>query len=294
MKRMNNANGKNTVKRGSINIAAAMLLTAGIVGASTAMLLCGCSANDSAAPADQSGNAALVTTVTAAPIVSTHSTAAAEAEEPTAAEAAVQTAAVNNAQAEQPAAAAQTTASAVKSEDPEEAKLVAKAQEYHSWACRQYWDMRHDFQNYAKVDVTYPTDENGQSAGIVLNYSNDENGGYLGVLVTDPEIKTIDDVMKIYGKTFDSRYDDGFRNCFKEYNGKVYWGAGQRGGNIYYVDSEVTGVKSLNNDEIVFNVDDHYDGTNIDGTAPWTEQRVFSVVVQPDGEWKVGQFTLPY
>ena len=100
--------------------------------------------------------------------------------------------------------------------------------------------------------------------------------------------------MKIYGKTFDSRYDDGFSEYFKEYNGKVYWGAGQRGGNIFYVDSEVTSVKSRTADEIFFTVEDHYDGTDIDGTAPWTEQRVFSVVVQPDGEWKVGQFTLPY
>lgn len=292
MKRMNNANGKNTVKRGSINIAIAMLLTAGIAGAGTAMLLCGCSANDSAAPADQSGNAAIVTTVTDAPIVSTHSTAAAEAEEPTAAEA-VQTAAVN-AQAEQPAAAAQTTAASVKSEDTEEAELIAKAQEYHSWACRQYWDLRHDFQNYASVDVTYPTDENGQPSGVILNYSKDDNGNSLGVLVTEPGVNTIDDVMKIYGKTFDSRYDDGFRNCFTEYNGRVYWGAGQRGGNIFYSDSEVTEVKSRTSDEIIFKVLDKYDGTDLDGTAPWTEEREFSVVIQPDGEWKIGKFTLPY
>ena len=43
-----------------------------------------------------------------------------------------------------------------------------------------------------------------------------------------------------------------------------------------------------------FIVDNNYDDLDFDGTAKWTEKTLFSVVVQPDGSWKVGKFTVPY
>ena len=56
----------------------------------------------------------------------------------------------------------------------------------------------------------------------------------------------------------------------------------------------VTDVVKKEGDEITFTVANNYDGTALDGTAPWTEYNEFSVIVGSDGEWKIGKFNLPY
>lgn len=175
----------------------------------------------------------------------------------------------------------------------EDAALIEKAQSYYGKACELYWGYRYNFSDYVEVSKL-PLGFSEDDTGFRYETAYDDNGNYLGVPVTDPRIKSIDDIMKLYESTFDSRYNDGYRDYFVEYKGNVYWKYGQRGGNIFYVDSVVTDVVKKEGDEITFTVANNYDGTGLDGTVPWTEYNEFSVIVGSDGEWKIGKFKLPY
>ena len=122
-----------------------------------------------------------------------------------------------------------------------------------------------------------------------------EDDGRMGYLV--PGVSSIDDIRKMYLEEFSERYhanDIGDDYPYFEKDGKVYSSPGSRGSNIFFQDTEITEIQSITEDEITFNVSNYYSGEGIDDTLPWTEQTVFSVVVQPDGSWKVGKLTLPY
>ena len=123
----------------------------------------------------------------------------------------------------------------------------------------------------------------------------DENGQMLGTVINDPDIKTVDDAVARYYETFSERYPDNIENYFKEYNGKVYWLTGQRGSNQFYLASVITEVQRQTDDEIFFTIEHHYD-PEIEqyGVGQSLVKETFSVVIQPDGSWKVGQFHLPY
>lgn len=186
-----------------------------------------------------------------------------------------------------------TTAAATKSISAEDAELIARANEYHTLAHNQYWLIRTNLGSVMEVDKKPLYDSDGNLyEGYTLNYTYNESGDNIGVLITEPGITTFEDVMNTIG-TFDRSYYEEYRRAFTEYNGRVYWLAGQRGSNIFYTGSEVTEITGRTANEIIFKVEDHYDGTNIEGTAPWTEEREFAVAVQPDGSWKVSRFTLP-
>lgn len=186
-----------------------------------------------------------------------------------------------------------TTAAATKSISAEDAELIARANEYHTLAHNQDWVIRTNLGSVMEVDKKPVYDSDGNwYGGYTLNYTYNESGDYIGILITEPGITTFEDVMNTIG-TFDRSYYEKYRSAFTEYNGRVYWMAGQRGSNIFFTGSEVTEITGRTANEIIFKVEDHYDGTDIDGTAPWTEEREFAVAVQPDGSWKVSRFTLP-
>ncbi|MBR6967544.1 MAG: hypothetical protein IKH78_03335 [Ruminococcus sp.] len=120
-----------------------------------------------------------------------------------------------------------------------------------------------------------------------------ENGN--GILI--PGVTSIDEIRAMFLEEFSERYhanDIGDEYPYFEMDGKVYSRPGGRGSHIYFQDTEITEIRCMTEDEIIFNVRNYYGGAETDDTLPWVEQKAFSVVVQPDGSWKVGMLSLPY
>ena len=111
--------------------------------------------------------------------------------------------------------------------------------------------------------------------------------------ITDSSIKSFSDVENAYHKVFSDRYPHQLDSLYMESSGSVYALCGNRGSDIYYSSSKVTEIKSKTDDEIFFTVEDYYDGSDF-GEEAYTEKRDFSAVIDADGVWKAGQFTLPY
>ena len=176
--------------------------------------------------------------------------------------------------------------------------LVSRGQQMFDYACRMYWGFRSGSSEI--MDAGEKDGEPFYDADGVPHYpttwtvSYDDNGEPLGTLINDPDINSVDDAVARYHEIFSERYPDNIRDYFREYNGRAYWYTGQRGGNIFYLASVITGVQRITDDEIFFTIEHHYD-PEIEqhgiGQAIVTE--TFSVVVQPDGSWKVGEFHLP-
>lgn len=174
----------------------------------------------------------------------------------------------------------------------EERELIDKAQDFFETACETYWMYRFhppfDF-----MDDEY--DEEGNLIGKNWNWKYKENGESLGYIIKNPEIKSIDDVLEEYYKTFSERYPDNIRDYYNEYNGNVYLYTGGKGQNISYKDSRVSEFQRIEGDEIFFTVENsYYDNIPYEEDGFSIKKETFSVIVQPDGSWKVGQFRLPY
>lgn len=111
--------------------------------------------------------------------------------------------------------------------------------------------------------------------------------------ITDSSVKSMSDVENAYYKVFSDRYPHPLSSLYIEKDGAVYALCGNRGSDIYYSSSKVTEIKSKSEDEIVFTVENYYDGSDY-GEGAHTETEDFSAVIGSDNVWKVGQFTLPY
>ena len=173
----------------------------------------------------------------------------------------------------------------------EERELVGKAQDFFETACETYWMYRYT-PPFDIADDKY--DENGNVIGKEYNWKVKENGEDLGHLIKNPEIKSIDDVLEEYYKTFSDRYPNDIRDAYIEYNGNLYVLSGNRGYNISYKDSRVSEFLRIEGDEIIFTAEYSYYNETFDENDIIVKKEIFSVIVQPDGSWKVGQFSLPY
>jgi len=154
--------------------------------------------------------------------------------------------------------------------------LMAAAQALFNSACKVYWDFHFDCP-YTLDSNTYITNEYG------WQYK----------LITNPGVSGLADVEADYYKVFSDKYPAGLDE-YIEKDGAVYALAPARGGNIFYSASKITAVQYRGEDEIVFTVENYYDGTDLDGSAPFTETDTFTAVISPDGTWKAGKFKLPY
>ena len=173
----------------------------------------------------------------------------------------------------------------------EERELIDKAQDFFETACETYWMYRYT-PPFDIADDKY--DENGNVIGKEYNWKVKENGEDLGYLIKNPEIKSIDDVLEEYYKTFSDRYPNDIRDAYIEYNGNLYVLSGNRGYNISYKDSRVSEFQRIEGDEIFFIAEYSYYNETFDENDIIVKKEIFSVIVQPDGSWKVGQFRLPY
>lgn len=111
--------------------------------------------------------------------------------------------------------------------------------------------------------------------------------------ITDSSIKSFSDVEKAYYKVFSDRYPTPLASLYMDSNGSAYALCGNRGKDIYYSSSKVTEIKSRTDDEIVFTVENYYNGSDY-GDGEHTETDEFSAVIGSDNTWKAGKFTLPY
>lgn len=112
--------------------------------------------------------------------------------------------------------------------------------------------------------------------------------------ITDSHITSFADIEADYYKVFSSEYPNKLSDLYKEKDGAVYALCGERGSDLYYVDSEITGITERSDNEITFSVENHYSGNDFTGEVPYSETDSFSVVVYDDGTWRAGEFTLPY
>ena len=79
-------------------------------------------------------------------------------------------------------------------------------------------------------------------------------------------------------------------------DGQLCWLTGNSGVDLYLESAKVTEIQRRTDDEIFFTVERRYSDYNNVSLTPYedsTETDVFSVVIQPDGSWKVGVFTNP-
>lgn len=163
------------------------------------------------------------------------------------------------------------------SDDLDDRTIISAAQAMFESACRTQWNFT--------VGCPFETDNDFIETG-------DFSWRYYHV--SDSRIKSLADVENAYHKVFSDKYDDSvILRLYTEQDGKVYAFSGERGADIYYSGSKVTSIKSRSDDEIVFSVENYYDGSDY-GEGAHTESDEFSVVIGSDNVWKAGKFTLPY
>ncbi|MBP5580596.1 MAG: hypothetical protein J6X85_02195 [Ruminococcus sp.] len=111
--------------------------------------------------------------------------------------------------------------------------------------------------------------------------------------VTDSRIHSFSDVLNEYHKVFSDSHSNDLASLYMYSNGSTYALCGNRGANIYYSSSRITEIKSKSDNEIVFTVENYYDGDDF-GQPSYTETDEFSVVIGSDNVWKAEKFNLPY
>lgn len=127
-----------------------------------------------------------------------------------------------------------------------------------------------------------------------------KSGIYTYNRITDPNIKTLDDVYNDYYSLFATNtfLNDGTNDrpvgFVSSPNGGVYALVGGRGGMLSYQSSKITGIKSITANSVTFNVMSHYDDSFIGGTYNEDKNANFTLQLQNDGTLKVTEFTLPY
>lgn len=95
-----------------------------------------------------------------------------------------------------------------------------------------------------------------------------------------------DDATAPYYEIFSRmHHENDFDGLLMEQDGVLYAARAARGMDISYISSEVTGLVSVSESEVVFSVHTEYEESEITGTF---------TLVPEEGFWKVGEFVLPY
>lgn len=163
------------------------------------------------------------------------------------------------------------------SDDKDEEILIAAAQALFESACTTQWNFT--------VGCPYETDPDDF-------IETDFDWRFYRIL--DSGITSLSDVENDYYKVFSRRYPNNLSEIFIDGGGTVYALNAARGADIFYTGSKITDIQSNNGDEIFFTVENHYSGTDLDGSAAYSTTDTFSIVIESDGSWHAGQFNLPY
>ncbi len=161
-------------------------------------------------------------------------------------------------------------------EETSDSDLIAGAQKLFEQACEMEWNFT--------VGSPYEVDQ---------NVSVKNSYGWDCYLVTSDGILSLEEVRLDYHKIFSEHYEDHLEEVFTEYDGRVYCLCGERGSDIFYIDSEITAVNSRSDNEISFTVTDSYSDDDFGGGS-CVKEREFSISKDSDGSWRVSKFTLPY
>ena len=156
-----------------------------------------------------------------------------------------------------------------------DAELIAQATELYDRACAKYWEYTFGDPFTLDNDDVYIDDR-----------------GWQFTRIADESIKSRSDIFSGFYEVFASRYlyDDILYDRYIEHDGKYYVANVGRGSNIFYTGSEITEVKSIEDDEITFTVVSYYEGDGI--IEPEARSTEFSMI-EEDGTWKAGKFVLP-
>ena len=161
----------------------------------------------------------------------------------------------------------------------DEQTLMSAGKALFESACQTEWNFT--------VGCPYSIDEK--------NSINAGEYGWTYYKITDTNIHSLADIERDYYNVFSERYPhEDLKMLYVESNGNVYAMNGKREMNAYYSMSRITGIVSRTNDEIVFNVENQFEGNDQNPDTPYTENDTFSVIISPDGKWKAGKFRLPY
>lgn len=162
-------------------------------------------------------------------------------------------------------------------ENSSDSELIAAAQVLYEAACDTSWRYH--------VGCPYSLDYN--------SYTENELG-WQYYLVTEEGISSIADVEADYNKVFSEAYENDLSEIYIESDGRVYALDGERGADIYYTGSKITGIAEKTDGEIFFTVENYYSGDDLLGEGDFTKTAEFSAVISADGSWRAGKFTLPY
>ena len=156
-------------------------------------------------------------------------------------------------------------------------ELLYIAQQLYDTSCEMYWNFH--------VGCPYNLDHESFT---------ENQYGWQYYLIIDEGINSLADVERDYHTIFSDIYPNELNELFIESDGRVYALDGGRGANIYYDHSEVNKIVSKTENEIFFTVEVFYKGDDYTGTGPYSVEQDFSVVINEDGNWFTGLFTLPY
>ncbi len=121
-----------------------------------------------------------------------------------------------------------------------------------------------------------------------LDYDTMTNSG--AVLIDDPDVTSLEDIINDYCQIFASP-DGGLYDKYFESENGVYCFDGGRGADRSYTDTKLELV-SQNDTEAVFNAVSHFKDPDTEESKD-DETNIF-VIVKSDGVWKTKTFTLPY
>ena len=155
--------------------------------------------------------------------------------------------------------------------------VMSAAEKLFNSACHVNWDMT--------VGCPYSLD---------MTDTAENEFGWTFYRITDARIGSKNDILDDYYKVFSRKYPaDDIDFLFMEKDGKVYALNGARGKDMYYSVSKIKSIDRRTDDEIFFTVENFYENSD-HGEGQYSEEAVFSVVIDGDGVWRAGEFTLPY
>ncbi len=127
-----------------------------------------------------------------------------------------------------------------------------------------------------------------------FQYQTDENSIDGWMLVTS--CSTVEEATQPYFDIFAvSQHNSDLDGQFQMIDGNLYRLCGDRGMDITYISSEITTLTESTEDSLVFQaVSTYCEPDKEEQNNAYTQRSDIFTIVLENGQWKVGQFTMPY